>query len=130
MSDSAEIKIEKIRASTRKFSMVCGVIKHAISIGCMLASLKILFVGLQPFLTSNPEAIKAIALIIEKINVSNITGYLLASATATGWYIERKGKKRAIRQKGKYQKMIESSDDYRSSSGLTKSGETPGGKEE
>jgi hypothetical protein len=129
MTDPNEIEIEKIRASTNKFSLVCGVIKHFISIGCVLASLKILFTGLQPFLTSNPEAIKAIALIIEKINFSNITGYLLASATGTGWYIERKGKKRAIHQKGKYQKMVESADSYRSSSGLTKSGETPGEEE-
>ena len=43
---------------------------------------------------------------------------------------ERRGKKRAIKEKGKYQRLVESKDSYRSSSGLTDTGETPktGGK--
>jgi hypothetical protein len=44
--------------------------------------------------------------------------------------LKEKEKIRAIKEKGKYQKMIESKDIYRSSSGLTNTGETPktGGK--
>lgn len=41
------------------------------------------------------------------------------------WYIERRGKKRAIEKKEYYQKIVESSDSYRSSSCLTKQGDTP-----
>lgn len=41
------------------------------------------------------------------------------------WYLERRGKKRAIERKEHYQKIVESSDTYRSSSCLTKQGDTP-----
>jgi hypothetical protein len=85
---------------------------------------------LEPFLNSNPASINAIASVIEKLNFSNWTGYLFGGGTSIAWSFERKGKKRAIKEKGKYQKMIESKDIYRSSSGLTNTGETPktGGK--
>jgi len=64
------------------------------------------------------------------LNFSNTTGYLLTGFTGIGWSIERRGKKRAIKEKGKYQNLAESKDSYRSSSGLTNTGETPktGGK--
>ena len=100
------------------FFSICGVV----------LSFRIFFVGLQPFLKSNPEVIKSMAVVIEKINFSNITGYLLACGTGTAWYLERKGKKRAIEEKGKYQAKAEETDKYRSSSGLTITGETPRGK--
>ena len=41
------------------------------------------------------------------------------------WRIERNGKKRAIFEKQKFQKIAESSDTYRSSSCLTEKGDTP-----
>lgn len=123
-----DIEIEKIKALTERFHEICGIIKHLLSVGGVLCAIKLIFSGLAPFLSSSPEVISAIALVIEKINFSNITGYLLAGGTGTGWYIERKGKKRAIKQKGEYQRRAEGNDKYRSSSGLTTQGDTPGGE--
>lgn len=122
------VEIEKIRASTDKFYAVCDSIKHFVKIGGVVLSFYIIFKGLEPFLSSKPEVISAMGKIIEKINFSNITSYLVGSVGYTGWYLERKGKKRAIKQKGKYQKIAERNDEYRSSSGLTKSGDTPKGE--
>jgi hypothetical protein len=129
MATKQDVELEKIKFSSEKFHAVCDVLKHLISAGAVLFAIRIIFWGLEPFLSSNPDTIKSIAVIIEKINFSNITGYILAAGTGSGWYIERRGKKRAIREKGRYQKIVESEDDYRSSSGLTKSGETPRGEE-
>lgn len=88
-------------------------------------ALWIIIKGLEPFLYSDPNIINAIAVVIEKINISNITGYIVATLTSCGWYLERRGKKRAIIEKGKYQKIAEQNDDFRSTSGLTETGETP-----
>jgi hypothetical protein len=41
------------------------------------------------------------------------------------WKRERNQKKRAIREKSRYQKLVEGADPNRSSSGLTDTGETP-----
>jgi len=87
----------------------------------------LIFLGLKPFLTASPDVIDAMARVIEKLNFSNTTGYMLSGGMGIGWYAERKGKKRAIRKKGEFQKMIEKDDKYRSSSGLTEFGDTPRG---
>ncbi len=125
MISKNEIEIEKIKSSTEKFNAIIGVIKHFLSICGVILSFKIMFAGLQPFLSSNPEVIKSIAVVIEKINFSNITSYLIACGTTTAWFVERKGKKRAIEEKGKYQAIAEKNDAYRSTSGLTETGDTP-----
>lgn len=123
-----DIEIEKIKAFTERFHELCGIIKHLFSIVGVLFAIKIIFLGMLPFLSSSPDVINAMAVLIEKINISNISGYILAGGTSTGWYIERKGKKRAIQKKGEYQKLAEGNDNSRSSSGLTEKGETPGGE--
>jgi len=120
-----DIELEKIKSSTEKFNTVFGAVKHLLSIVGVILSFKVIFSGIEPFLASNPEVIKSMAIIIEKINFSNITGYILTCGTSAAWYIERKGKKRAIEEKGKYQQQVEKNDEYRSSSGLTEIGDTP-----
>lgn len=122
------VELEKIKSSTDKFNTVFNTINHFIKYGCIVFCFHVIFEGLKPFLSSSPEVINAMAKVIESINFSNITSYLISGALGVGWYYERRGKKRAINQKGKYQKMAERNDEYRSSSGLTKSGDTPKGE--
>jgi len=128
MASKNDLEIQRVKSSTDKFGFVCGLFEQVVRTVGGLGALWIIFAGLKPFLASNPATINAMSALIEKINISNITGYFLAAAVGTGWLIERKGKKRAIKQKGKYQKMVEENDPYRSSSGLTSIGETPGGE--
>ena len=50
---------------------------------------------------------------------------IIAVFSLVAWRFERKGKKRAIEEKQKFQKIAEYSDAYRSSSCLTEQGDTP-----
>lgn len=125
MSNKNDLEIAKIYSSTEKFHTFCDVVKHGMTLLTILGSIFLIFIGLKPFLAANPEAILAIAGVLDKLNFSNMFSYFLTGTAGTAWYIERKGKKRAIKEKGKYQKIIEKDDEYRSSSGLTRDGQTP-----
>lgn len=57
--------------------------------------------------------------------VINAILFIVLFIIYVAWKFERSGKKRAIEEKQKYQKIAESSDVYRSSSGLTIQGDTP-----
>ena len=120
-----EVEFARIYASAQKFDAVCGLIKHLISVCGGVFAIYLIFKGLVPFLTANPDVISAMALVIEKINVANVTGYIVGAGAVTAWAVERQGKKRAIKEKGRLQKLIESTDNYRSSSNLTQTGDTP-----
>lgn len=50
---------------------------------------------------------------------------IIAIVLFISWRLERSGKKRAIEEKQKFQKIAENSDAYRSSSCLTTQGDTP-----
>ncbi len=67
-----------------------------------------------------PESIMWSVLIVVLVILVVVVLLLLIT-----WRIERNGKKRAIKEKQKYQKLAESSDLYRSSSCLTEQGDTP-----
>jgi hypothetical protein len=122
---SNPVLLKEIEASTEKFHAVIGLIKHAFSVLGLIGSLYVTFSGLEPFFKSNPEAISAMAYFIEKLNFGNSFGYLASAIFGTGWALEHRGKKRAIAKKAEYQAKAEQGDSYRSSSGLTTTGNTP-----
>lgn len=122
-----EFEIKKAIVGAQKLETWVGLVKHIATLGFAVWALSIILDGLKPFIGQSPDAIAAFAKLIDAINPSNITGYFLASICAVGWKIERKGKQRAIKKKNEYQQIIESGDTYRSSSGLTKTGQTPTG---
>lgn len=121
----SKVKIAEIEASTEKFHAFCGLIKHAFSIIGFIFSVYIIFEGLEPFFKSNPDSIAAMSLFIEKLNISNVTGYVLSAAFGVAYTIERSGKKRAVQKISDLTQKVEANDAYRSSSGLTKEGNTP-----
>lgn len=125
MANKNDLEIAKIYSSTEKFHVIFDTVKHLMTLSAVLGAIYFIFFGLKPFLTASPDAIIAIAEVIDKLNFSNVTAYFVTGSASVGWYIERKGKKRAIIEKSKYQKMVEQRDEYRSSSGLTNDGQTP-----
>lgn len=125
MSESKSIQIERIKSGTEKFRLIVGLLSHISTILGVVVAIWVIMKGLEPFLYSDPDTINAMAVVLDKINVSNISGYIVATFTSCAWYMERLGKKRAIKEKGKYQKIAEQNDEFRSTSGLTETGETP-----
>lgn len=122
-----DFEIAKATISASKFEAVFGVIKHFLTLSAALGALYIIFEGLAPFIGQNPEAILAFAKLMEAVNPSNVTSYFIATILGVGWYGERSGRLRAIKQKSALQKENESGDAYRSTSGLTETGQTPEG---
>ncbi|MEW6219735.1 MAG: hypothetical protein AB1634_09425 [Thermodesulfobacteriota bacterium] len=125
MARKEDIEVARIEAGSRKFSATCDTVKHIITVIGVLVALHIAFEGIRPFLESRPEIIDALARLAGKVNVGNITGYVIGAISGGAWYLERRGKKRAIARKGQYQRRAEAGDIHRSSSGLTPTGDTP-----
>ena len=120
-----KLKLAEIDASAEKFDIVFSFLKHIVSVIGFIAAIYFIFSGLRPIFEANPSSISAMAGFVEKFNVSNICGYKLSAFLGTGWAIERTGKKRITSKKAELQNEVEKNDTYRSSSGLTKSGNTP-----
>lgn len=120
-----ELEFRKAALGAQRLATWLGLVKHAITLGFAVWALDIILKGLTPFIGQNPESIAAFAKLVEAINPSNITGYIIATIAALGWRLERTGRKRAIRLKDGYQRKVEGGDAYRSSSGLTEDGDTP-----
>ncbi len=122
---SDDVELAKLYVSAQRFDAIIDLIKHLISVCGGVFAIYIIFQGLIPFLTASPDVLSAMALVIEKINFSNTIGYIVGAGGIIAAALERKGKKRAIKEKGKFQKMLESADEYRSTSRLTETGDTP-----
>lgn len=121
-----ELKKAELSAGAIKFNAViklCGQIVAAVTV---IACVWIIFKELYDIVsTQSPEGISAFAKVINALKLGSIIGYLWGGGMSVAWWKERKGKKRAISLKGKYQKSHEASDTYRSSSELTEEGDTP-----
>lgn len=120
-----ELEFRKAALGAQRLETWIGLAKHFATLGFAVWALNIIFEGLTPFIGQNPESIAAFAVLVEAINPSNITGYIIGGIATVGWRLERTGRKRAIRLKDEYQQKVEGGDAYRSSSGLTKNGDTP-----
>lgn len=123
--DKYEFELAKDDRKIERFRIWVGLIKWTLSAGAILFALHIIFQGIKPFIGQNPKLVTALAGLIEKLNFGNMTGYLLGAGAGAAWYWERCGKRRAIREKGRLQKIVEQNDPYRPSSGLTSTGGTP-----
>ena len=121
----SKIRLAEIEASTAKFHEICGLIKHVFTILGLLFAIYLILEGIKPFFEYNPEAINAMSNFVDKLNISNISGYVLSAGLGVAYKLERNGKKRAVKEMAKLQKQLEGSDAYRSSSGLTDEGNTP-----
>ncbi len=72
-----------------------------------------------------PEQMCQIVKIVDALSLDRWIIGAIAAVTSTGYIYERKGKKRAIREKSKLQKRLENNDPGRTSSHLTETGDTP-----
>lgn len=125
MKNDKDVEILKIEADSVKHKTNCQVLKHVVTCITYLVAVFLFFKGLEPFLSAKPDVLTVLEKIIDKLNFFNCTAYFLCGLVGVAWKLERNGKKRAIKEKSKYQSLLEQKDLYRSSSGLTKTGETP-----
>jgi hypothetical protein len=120
-----EFELKKAILGARRFELVMGFLTHIATLCAVLGSIYLIMEGIRPLIGQSPEAISAFTGLIKAINLPTIIGYVVATLTSIGWYLERKGKQRAIKEKSHYQKLAEKDDLHHPSSGLTEIGGTP-----
>lgn len=121
-----EVELEKARLEARRFQGWIGLAAHTITVFGGVAVVYFIFDGLRPLIVGqSPEAIAALAKVVEAVNPATYSGYLFGAVATGAWWLERKGKKRAIQRKSDFQKELEAGDKNRTSSGLTPTGDTP-----
>lgn len=84
-----------------------------------------LFDTLKVLGAMHPASLEALSKIVEKLSLGSIVHSILTASLATAWWVERKGKKRAIHKVSDMRKQLEKGDAYHASSDLDKDGNTP-----
>lgn len=120
-----QVEMAQIEANKEKFVSSVRLIKHLITVLGAVTAIFLCMTGLENIAKTAPESINALANFVDKLNISNIVLMVTTAGASAGWYRSERGRKRAIKEKSKYQKMVEKDDVYRSSSGLMETGETP-----
>ncbi len=121
-----DVDIARINTGAAKFGSFMETVRHLSGRATTLAAIWMFFDGLNKVIAGRDAAtIDAVSRLVAEMKLGSVMGYAIAAVCGAGWYFERKGKKRAIREKSRYQAMVEQDDPYRTSSGLTETGETP-----
>ncbi|WP_159098116.1 hypothetical protein [Parazoarcus communis] len=123
-----ELAFEQAKLAARKFELSIGFASHLAIIFGILGCVWLVFEGLRPLVQGqSAESITALASVVQALELGSVAGYAWGAVATGAWWLERKGKLRAISQKSRYQKEVEASDPDRTSSGLTETGATPRG---
>lgn len=81
--------------------------------------------GLKSIAASAPGQIGALVKLVEALKLSEVIPWCVSGLCGSVWLLERKGKKRAIREKSRLQRIVEANDPDRTTCGLTETGDTP-----
>lgn len=120
-----ELEARKLAVSAAKHHSTMELIAKIATVGGGVFAIHLIMSGLQQIVYAKPEAIGALALVIEKLQINAILGWLVGGTASLGYLYERKGKKRAIRKLAQHRRGAEASDPYHSSSELDENGHTP-----
>jgi hypothetical protein len=120
-----EFELQRLVIHSNTFSRMLGLAKHFVTMGAVVYSIYLILQGLGQIAGHKADSLNALALVIEKLQISGILSYLVAAATSTGWLLERKGKQRAYKQLGELRSQNEAGDPYHGSSNLDHKGQTP-----
>lgn len=120
-----ELELRKLVLRSENVGAFMNLVQHAISATAVVGSIYIVVGGLERLVQSRPDAISALAVVIEKLQVNSILAYIVAACTTLGYVYERRGKKRAIRKLADLRHGQERQDPYKSSSHLDENGHTP-----
>lgn len=124
--DKNELEYARIRAGADRYRETVQLIKFFIGCLACAASIWLIFEGLSKVIgNQDADGITAFAKVIEALKIGSILGYIFGAGAVAAWKVERTAKKRAIREKSRYQKLAEKADVNRTTSGLSETGDTP-----
>ncbi len=111
-----EIEIRKLRLRADRFNAWMDLAGLIVILGAALYALHMILVGLGTAMGHSAAVISATSTLVKS---------LWGIIPSIAWLWERQGKKRAIKEKARFQQLVEGGDAYRSTSGLTETGATP-----
>lgn len=121
-----EYNLESKRLDVEKLKYYVKLGTHIITALSWVGAVWLIFKGMEPILKGlDADQIGAVARVFEALNLGSMSGYIWGAVATVAYHIEKKGKKRAITKKAEYQQIVESFDVNRTSSGLSKTGESP-----
>ena len=123
--DKREFELSKLAVKAQRLESYLSIVRLLIVCGALLFAIHLILSGIEQMLGQSADQISALAVFVESFHLGSIFGYVLAAIFGLAWRVERKGKDRAIRQKGHFQEIAENNEPNRSSSGLTETGQTP-----
>lgn len=120
-----DFELEKLKISAERFHHVMDTVAKLLMICGWVGAVYLVMRSMESMVLAKPEAIQALALVVEKLPLNTILGWA-GTAMATGaWYYERKGKKRTYKVNSELRKRLEANDLHRGTSGLDDNGHTP-----
>ena len=120
-----EFEIQRLAVQAGNFSRVLGFLQRLCTLISVVLCVYLIMQGLEGMVSHNPASLNALALVIEKLQISGILGYVVAAGTSTAWLLERRGKQRAYKKLGNRRAQDEKDDPYHPSSELDADGQTP-----
>jgi hypothetical protein len=120
-----ELEAHRISTRAQSIDALMSTVARGLTGFFVYLSISSILEGLQDIVSADPEAITALAKVIKSLNINGMLGIFVGLLGTGGWYYERKGKQRAIRQLAERRNEVEKDDPERSSSNLDHNGHTP-----
>jgi hypothetical protein len=120
-----ELELEKLKFQADRFHATMETIAKVATIIGWVGAIYLIMRGLESIVLAKPEAIQALATVVERLQINEILGWLGAVIGYGAWRFERKGKKRAYKVNSDLRKRLEGDDPHLGTSGLDENGHTP-----
>jgi hypothetical protein len=120
-----ELLVAQAELSAQKFAEGCRVVRTVVIAAFAFWAVSIIVGGLVEIAKAHPDAIGALSRVVEAFKLDKIVWAFGLMITGGAWALERRGRKRAVKQLGEARRKLEAGDAYRSSSRLTRDGSTP-----
>jgi hypothetical protein len=119
------VQIAEINARVQNVAQMASVAKTGLTGWIAFECVRITVDGFRSIVQANPDAITALAKVVENFHLSGIVGSLVGLAGVSYGMYERRGKKRLLPGYSQQRKHAERNDLHNESSGLNELGETP-----
>lgn len=137
--DINEQKVEEARYSAQKFAEVSKTIRYLFTVSWRLVGVWLLVSGIVQIIAELPQegrvaiVAKLFDTSVELFEVAKTSSYfipfcccsMMMIVAGIAWWREHLRCNRLVKEKARWQKIAESQDSYRTSSGLTETGDTP-----
>jgi hypothetical protein len=129
-SEPEPIEVVKVRteATTRRIEIASELFKKVVTGSVVVACVYIIMGVVRDLGKAEAGTLTALAQVVKALQLHVLIGYIVGAGGLTAWYVERQGKKRAVKALGDARHRLEAQDAYRASSGLDPYGDTPRSK--